>query len=110
MVEMAKAMLHEKGLPYYLWAEAVHTAVYILNRCPTRALGDMTPFEAYMGGNRGLHTLKSLVACAMCIYQVRVYDPVTKKLILSRDVVFDEHAAWNWKAMPENHVFVSSHE
>ncbi|CAL2257905.1 unnamed protein product [Prunus armeniaca] len=29
VVEMAKAMLHEKkGLPYYLWAEAVHTTVY----------------------------------------------------------------------------------
>ncbi|CAL2244033.1 unnamed protein product [Prunus armeniaca] len=47
VVEMAKAMLHEKELPYYLWAEAVHTAVYILNRCPTKALRDKTPFEAY---------------------------------------------------------------
>ncbi|CAL8155287.1 unnamed protein product [Prunus armeniaca] len=48
VVEMAKAMLHEKkGLPYYLWAEAVHTTVYILNRCPTRALGDKTLFKAY---------------------------------------------------------------
>ncbi|CAL9001562.1 unnamed protein product [Prunus brigantina] len=47
MVEMAKAMLHEKELPYYLWAEAVHTVVYILNRCPTKALRNKTPFEAY---------------------------------------------------------------
>ncbi|CAN6713113.1 unnamed protein product [Malus baccata var. baccata] len=36
VVEMAKSMLHEKGLPYKLWGEAVNTAVYLLNRCPTR--------------------------------------------------------------------------
>ncbi|KAB2608298.1 hypothetical protein D8674_011466 [Pyrus ussuriensis x Pyrus communis] len=38
VVEMAKTMLHEKGMPYQFWAEVVHTAVYLLNRCPTKAL------------------------------------------------------------------------
>ncbi|CAL9004165.1 unnamed protein product, partial [Prunus brigantina] len=49
VVEMAKSMLHEKGIPYFLWAEAVHTVVYILNRCPTKTLNNITPFEAYSG-------------------------------------------------------------
>ena len=44
VIEMAKSMLHEKGMPYFLWAEAVHTSVYILNRCPTKALNNITPF------------------------------------------------------------------
>ncbi|KAB2626287.1 retrovirus-related Pol polyprotein from transposon TNT 1-94 [Pyrus ussuriensis x Pyrus communis] len=35
-----------------------------------------------------------------------VYDPLSKKLILSRDVVFDENAAWEWKTAPENYVTV----
>ena len=58
VVEMAKAMLHGNGLPYYLWPEAVHTAIYLINRCPTRALGDKTPFEAYSGRKPGLAHLK----------------------------------------------------
>ncbi|CAL9010025.1 unnamed protein product [Prunus brigantina] len=46
---MAKAMLHDKNMSYFLWAEAVHTVVYILNRSPTKAFGNLTPFEAYSG-------------------------------------------------------------
>ncbi|XP_020263269.1 uncharacterized protein LOC109839251 [Asparagus officinalis] len=47
IVEMAKSLLHEKNLPYKFWGESVNIAVYILNRYPTRALEDMTPFEAF---------------------------------------------------------------
>ncbi|CAL2265197.1 unnamed protein product [Prunus armeniaca] len=47
IVEMSKAMMHEKKLPYKFWGEAVDTAVYIQNRCPTRALNDSTPFESF---------------------------------------------------------------
>ncbi|KAM2147901.1 hypothetical protein EV1_003836 [Malus domestica] len=46
IVEMAKAMLHDKGIPQYLWGEAVNTAVYLMNRHPTVAVEDKTPFEA----------------------------------------------------------------
>ncbi|KAM1262144.1 hypothetical protein ACFX2G_027916 [Malus domestica] len=131
VVEMAKAMLHDKGLPYYLWAESVLTAVYILNRCPTRALGEVTPFEAFSGRKPGIahlrifgclcyvHTPNELrqkldaksvkgifVGYATCEKGYRVYDPLSKKLILSRDVVFDENAAWEWKTAPENYVTV----
>jgi hypothetical protein len=38
IVEMAKCMLKAKGLPKSFWAEAVHTAAYLLNRSPTSAL------------------------------------------------------------------------
>jgi hypothetical protein len=30
-MEMAKSMLHEKGLPKTFWAEAVYTTVYLMN-------------------------------------------------------------------------------
>jgi hypothetical protein len=40
-------MLKGKGLPNKLWAEAVNTAVYILNRSPTKAVRNKTPFEAW---------------------------------------------------------------
>jgi transposase InsO family protein len=46
VVAMARRMLKAKGLPAYFWGEAVSTAVYILNRAPTRALDGKTSYEA----------------------------------------------------------------
>ena len=110
---MAKSMLHERGMPHYLWAEAVHTAVHLLNRCPTKALDNITPFEAYSGRKPCIAHLR--IFGALCYGHVpkelkhklesksvkgifvgyatyekgyRVFDPVTKKLILSIDIVF----------------------
>ncbi|PON60646.1 LOW QUALITY PROTEIN: hypothetical protein TorRG33x02_284510 [Trema orientale] len=37
-MEMTRCMLHEKELPKKLWAEAANTAVFLLNRLPTRIL------------------------------------------------------------------------
>lgn len=42
-------MLLAKGLPPFLWDEAVSHAVYIRNRSPTRALKGKTPYEAWTG-------------------------------------------------------------
>ena len=49
IVEMARSMLKGKGLPNQYWAEAVSTAVYILNRSPTKAVRDKTPYKAWHG-------------------------------------------------------------
>ncbi|KAM0961159.1 hypothetical protein ACFX13_020902 [Malus domestica] len=129
VVEMAKSMLHEKSLPYFLWAEAVHTSVYVLNRCPTRALKNITPFEAYSGRKPGIAHLRVFgsacyvhvpsehrhklepksfkgvfVGYATCEKGYRVFDPISKKLILSRDIVFDEEAVWNWEVNSEQPI------
>ncbi|CAL9020204.1 unnamed protein product [Prunus brigantina] len=121
VIEMAKSMLHKKGMPYFLWAEAVHTAVYLLNRCPTKALHNITLFESYSGRKPGIAHLKVFnslcyvhvpaelrhkldlkstkgvfVGYATCEKGYRVFDPVSNKLILSRDVTFDEEGAWHW--------------
>ena len=45
IVEMARSM-QGKNLPKRYWAEAVHTVVYILNRSSTKAVKDLTPYEA----------------------------------------------------------------
>jgi hypothetical protein len=42
-------MLKAQALPDSFWAEAVNTAVYILNRSYTKALQGKTPREAYSG-------------------------------------------------------------
>ncbi|CAL8152285.1 unnamed protein product [Prunus armeniaca] len=122
VVEMAKSMLHEKGIPYEFWADAVNTAVYLLNRCPTKSLKKVTPFKAYTGRKLGIEHLKIFgspchvlipsalrhkleenshkcifVGYRLCEKGYRLFDPRTRKVILSRDVQFDENGSWKWE-------------
>ncbi|KAI5312229.1 hypothetical protein L3X38_041402 [Prunus dulcis] len=121
VIEMAKSMLHEKSIPYEFWAEAINSAVYLLNRCPSKSLKKVTPFEAYTGRKPGIAHLKVFgsLSCAypsalrhkleenshkcifvgygLCEKGYRLCDPRTRKIILSRDVYFDEDASWKWE-------------
>ena len=47
MVDMARSMMKAKGMPARFWGEAVTTAVFILNRAPTKALTGKMLFEAW---------------------------------------------------------------
>ena len=38
VMNMARCLLFEKKLPKFFWDEAVNTAVYLLNRLPTKGL------------------------------------------------------------------------
>jgi hypothetical protein len=49
IIGAARSMLHDQGLPFFLWAEACNTAAYIQNRSPHKALGGRTPEEAFSG-------------------------------------------------------------
>lgn len=49
IVGAACAMIHDQGLPLFLWAEACNTTVYLQNRSPHRALGNMTLKEDFTG-------------------------------------------------------------
>lgn len=42
-------MLHSTQLKHKLWAEAVNTACYVLNRTGPTKNGDKTPYEAWVG-------------------------------------------------------------
>ena len=47
VMEMAKSMFFEKRIPKELWPKAFNTTMYLLNRCPTKAVWNMIPFEAW---------------------------------------------------------------
>jgi transposase InsO family protein len=122
VVAMARCMLKAKGLPGYFWGEAVSTAVHILNRSPTRALDGKTPYEAWHGEIPAVHYFRTF-GCVAHVkitrpnlkklddrsrkaifvgYEVgskayRCYDPVDQRVIISRDVVFDEAGQWRWE-------------
>ena len=42
-------MLIYSGLPKSFWGEAVVTATYLINRCPSSAIDYKTPIEAWSG-------------------------------------------------------------
>jgi len=46
LVNMIRCMLKIKGLPKEPWEEAALTAIYVLNRSPTKRLKGITPEEA----------------------------------------------------------------
>ena len=49
LMEMARCLLIQSGLPPTFWAEAVNTANYIRNRSPTSKLNGRTPYEVWFG-------------------------------------------------------------
>ena len=49
IVGATRAMLHDQSLPFFLWDEACSTAVYLQNRSPHHAVGNMTPEECFSG-------------------------------------------------------------
>jgi hypothetical protein len=121
VVEMARCLLKTMNVPPEFWGEAVCTAVYILNRSPTKSLDKKTPFEAWFGKKPRVSHLKTF-GCTAHVkligpglaklsdrskkmifigYEVgtkgyRFFDPTAKKLVISRDAVFDEKQPWDW--------------
>ncbi|BFG32908.1 hypothetical protein CerSpe_191820 [Prunus speciosa] len=132
IVEMARNMLGKKRVPLKFWAEAVNTAVYLQNRCPTSALKNITPFEAFSGRKPGVKHLRIFgslcyihvpsqkrhkleetgekgifVGYGSCEKGYRVLNLRTQKVELSRSVIFDEGAMWNWKTNEAVHISVT---
>ena len=59
LVEMARCMLLLAKLPQSFWAEAIFTAVYIRNRCPTRDMKNSAPFEQWFARKPSISHLKT---------------------------------------------------
>jgi hypothetical protein len=133
ILDMARSLLKAKKLPKQYWAEAVSCAVYLLNRCPTRSLQAVTPQEAWSGHKPSVTHLRvfGCVAYAKipdarrtklddksekCIFigygdrrmGYKLYNPITKKVIMSRDVIFEEDKSWQWNDDQEAIKWIST--
>jgi hypothetical protein len=115
MVETDRSMLKAKGLSGWFWGEAMNTIVYVLNRCPMKSIDDMTLFEAWHERKPVVHHLRT----SGCIMYVRntmphlkkledhgrkmifvsyesgskaycAYDPIMKRVHVTRDMVYVE--------------------
>ena len=49
IIGAARAMLHDQSLPFFLWAEACNTDVYLQNMSPHHALGSKTHDDTFTG-------------------------------------------------------------
>ncbi|CAH9074898.1 unnamed protein product [Cuscuta europaea] len=120
MLNMARSMFKTKNMPHVYWGAAVTTAAYILNICPTKRLNGITPEEAWSGIKPTVSHLR--IFGSLCYRHIpdekrrklsdksqklilvgydptgayKLFDPVEQKCIISRDVIVDETATWNW--------------
>src|SRR5580765_5080881 len=58
IVEAARTMLYSKNLPKNLWAEAVNTVVYVLNRTGNSGHEGKTPYELWYDKKQNINHLK----------------------------------------------------
>ncbi|CAJ2634874.1 unnamed protein product [Trifolium pratense] len=121
IMNMVRSMLAGKSVPKRFWPEAVLWATYVLNRSPTMSVKEMTPEEAWSNVKPSVHHFKVFGCLAYahvadvqrkkldprsikCVHlgvsedskAYKLYDPVNKKIIISRDVIFDETKGWEW--------------
>jgi hypothetical protein len=118
---MARSLLKARGVSAEFWGEAVVTAVYLLNRAPTKSLSGKMPYEAWHDVKPVVDHLRTF-GCVAHVKNVRphlskledrskkvvllgyesgakayrVFDPVARRIHVSRDIVFDEDASWAW--------------
>lgn len=116
-----RSMLSEKQVPKMFWSEATRWSVHIQNRSPTAAVEGKTPEEAWSGAKPVVEYFR-IFGCIgyvhvpdqrrtklddkskKCVFlgvseeskAWRLYDPMTKKIVVSKDVVFDEGKSWDW--------------
>ena len=100
--------------------EQLHVFVYVINRSPTKSVMNRVPEEAWSGMSCSVSHLRVFGCVAYvnvpkqirgklddqsekCVFNgyseqskaYKLYNPITKKTIISRDVVFKEQESWN---------------
>ncbi|KAE8674058.1 hypothetical protein F3Y22_tig00111769pilonHSYRG00329 [Hibiscus syriacus] len=115
--ERARCLRLNAGLPKHFWAEAVNMACYFINRSPRASLAGKVAEEVWTGHDVSFDNLRIFGCPAYvhvpaderskldakskeCIFLgykkgvkgFKFWDPVAKKVVISRDVVFDEQS------------------
>jgi len=108
-------MLFHSGVPLFLWVEAFTTAIHLLNRLSSSTLNSEIPYFKMHGSHPDYSSLRvfglkcfpytwdtrghkfdpKTVLCVFIGYSIahkgyKCYHPSSKKILVSRHVVFDE--------------------
>ncbi|GAA0171472.1 transmembrane signal receptor [Lithospermum erythrorhizon] len=121
VMNMVRTMISGKKMPKVFWTEAIVWKFHLLNRCPTVSVDNMTPQQACSGLKPAVDHLRIWGCIAhvhipkvqrgkldersiKCIFLgtsegtkgYRLFDVQTKRIITSKDVVFEEDKHWDW--------------
>jgi len=119
-MNMARSMLKGRKFPNEYWAKVVACIVYVINISPTKIVMSRVPEEAYLGMPSNVSHLRVFVCVdyAHVPKEIRgkldeksekyvfnsyseqskaykLYNPVIKRTIINRDVVFKGQESWN---------------
>ena len=130
LLEMTRSVLKHMDMPHHFWGEAIRHDTYLINRVATRTLEVKTPYEALKGRKPNMSHLKVFgCTCYARTKSVgrkklddrskvlvnlgtepgskayRLVDPLSKRIVVSRDVIFEEDKKWNWndKSVTKEH-------
>ncbi|KAF2345193.1 Integrase catalytic core [Trinorchestia longiramus] len=129
ILEAVRAMLSDSKLPKTFWAEAVSTAAYVKNRSPTCAHKNLTPYQALNGHKPNVQHFRTFgcmayahvpkderekldsksKTCVLLGYGsgnkgYRLYDFNAKRVLLSKDVVFNESQFISFEKEPSKQI------
>ena len=117
LMEMARSMISHSNATSNLWAEAVSTAAYIRNRCPTSSFKGATPYEMLSDVKPDVDNLR-VFGCDVYVHVpdqkrrkldkkaykavfvgyplgkkgYKIYNPSNRRFAFSRDVTFVENS------------------
>lgn len=77
IVESARTMLKSKDLSNILWAEAINTAVYVLNRTVTSG-NAATPYELWVGKKAKHRVLAYIRVSRICSHTKAIYKKIRR--------------------------------
>ena len=125
--ERARSMRIHAGLPKMFWAEAVNTASYLINRGPSIPLDGKLPKEVWSGKEVNLSHLRVFGCISYvhidsaerskldaksnkCVFVgyggdefgYRFWDYENRKIIRSRDVIFNENVMYKDRSIAES--------
>ncbi|PKU78648.1 Retrovirus-related Pol polyprotein from transposon TNT 1-94 [Dendrobium catenatum] len=110
LLDLARTMMHAANLPINLWAEAIATANYLVNRLPSSAILNQTPFYRLHGHHPNYTHLRTF-GC-QCFPWLRPYT-ANKLLPRSQECTFigysPVHKGYKCLNSYSNKIFISRH-
>lgn len=121
ILNMVRSLFSKERDPKSFWPEVVNWSTHVLNRSPTFAIQNMTPEEGWSRRKSYVDHFRIFGCIAYahvpdqkrkklddkaekCVFlgvsdlskAYKLFNPLTKKIVINRDVVFDEENTWDW--------------
>jgi len=122
-MSMVRSILSDKGILKNFWQEVTNWSKYVLNRSLTTVVQGVTPEEKWSGLKPTVDHFKTFCYIGYvhvldakrikldansqkCVFfgvseeskAYCMYNPITKEIIINRDVIFDEETSWDWES------------